>query len=85
MTQLKLLTLLFHDGLDNGAVQRNVWQCQQHHCHEMFNKISSQEIFLYFAGNFCHLTVYTLKGHIIYLLFKNSKSVLQVKIILCRD
>jgi hypothetical protein len=56
---------LAHDGLDNGAVLKNVWQR--------------------LAGHFCHLTVYTLECHIIYLLFKNSKSVLQVKIILCRD
>jgi hypothetical protein len=27
-------------------VWENVWQCQQHCCQEIFNKISSQEIFL---------------------------------------
>jgi hypothetical protein len=33
-------------------VLENVRQSQQHRCQEMFNKISSQEIFLRLAGNF---------------------------------
>ena len=49
---------------------------------EMFHKI--------FPGNFLTpcmelLSSYILECHIIYLLFKNCKSVLQVEIVLCRD
>jgi hypothetical protein len=30
-------------------------KCQQHGCQEIFNKTSSQELFLDLAGSFCHL------------------------------
>ena len=37
------------------TVLENVRQRQQHRCQEMFDKISSQEIFLHLAGNSFHL------------------------------
>ena len=82
------------------TVLENVRQRQQQRCQEIFDKISSQEIFLHLAGNSCHLIynimhsvwiyimfhiimVSVLKCHVIYLLFKKSKSILQVEIVLC--
>jgi hypothetical protein len=38
----------------HSAVLENVQQRQQHRCQEVFNKISSQEIFLPLAGISCH-------------------------------
>ena len=83
------------------SVLENVRQRQQQRCQEMFDKISSQEIFLHLAGNSCHLIynimhsvciitihvimVSVLKWHIIYLLFKKSKSIFLVEIVLCWD
>jgi hypothetical protein len=42
-------------SLTNIPVLENVRQRQQHRCQEIFDKISSQEIFLHLAGNSCHL------------------------------
>ena len=53
----------------SSAVLENVLQHQQHCCQESRNKISSQELFLHLAGNFCHLI---LECHIIYLLFTKA-------------
>ena len=38
--------------VNKDSVLENVRQHQQNYCQEIFNKISSQEIFLHFAGNF---------------------------------
>ena len=65
-------------------VLENIRQCQQHHsCKEIFNKLYFQDIILHRTGNFCHL-LYILECHIIYLLLKTSKTVLQVEIVFCR-
>ena len=95
------LTNLLRSVKGKLTVLENVRQRQQHCCQEIFDKISSQEIFLHLAGNSCHLIyivsctqcawiitihiimVSVLKCHIIYLLFKKSKSILLVEIVLC--
>jgi hypothetical protein len=59
-------------------VLENVRQCQQHRCQEMFNKLSSQEIFLHLAGNFCHVILFTGMPYNLLIVYK---SVLQVEII----
>ena len=68
----------------HAPVLENIWQRQQHRCKEIFNKLSLPDIILHLIGNFCHL-IYILECYIIHLLFKNSKSVLQVENVLCRD
>jgi hypothetical protein len=100
LTNCEIITCLGRI-LSPTTVLENVRQRQQHRCQEIFDKISSQEIFLHLAGNSCHLIyiisctqcawiitihiimVYVLKCHIIYLLFKKSKSILLVEIVLC--
>jgi hypothetical protein len=47
--------LLYVYPLTSRTLLENVQQSQQHRCQEIFNKISSQEILLHPARNFCHL------------------------------
>jgi hypothetical protein len=52
-----LRKIKFHIWLLSAGLG-NVRQRQQHRCQEIFNKISSQEIFLHLAGNFLSPLIY---------------------------